>query len=103
MANYKILDEAEIKSELKKLPDWSVKGGNIEASFDFKGFRDAISFIVQVAIEAEVQNHHPEFHNSYNKVSFSYCTHDAGHKITDLDIKMAASISGLAKRFLSMP
>jgi 4a-hydroxytetrahydrobiopterin dehydratase len=103
MAHYKILDEAEIKSELKKLPDWSVKGNNIEASFDFKGFRDAISFIVQIAIEAEVQNHHPEFHNSYNKVSFSYCTHDAGHKLTDLDIKMASSISEIAKRFLGMP
>ena len=103
MANYKILTEAEIAAELKKLPDWSVRGKNIEASFDLKGFRDAISFIVQVAIEAEVMNYHPEFHNSYNKVSFSFCTHDAGHKITDLDIKIAAAISALAKRFLSMP
>src|SRR5277367_4737814 len=100
---HKILDADEIKEALAKLPDWSVKGNNIEASFSFKGFRDAISFIVQVAIEAEVMNHHPEFHNSYNKVSFSFCTHDAGHKITDLDIKIAAAISALAKRFLSMP
>jgi 4a-hydroxytetrahydrobiopterin dehydratase len=102
MANYKILSGSEIEAELKKLPDWSVKGNNIEAAFSFKGFRDAIAFIVQIAIEAEVQNHHPEFHNSYNKVSFSFCTHDAGHKITDLDIKTAAGISAAAKRFLNM-
>jgi 4a-hydroxytetrahydrobiopterin dehydratase len=102
MANYKILSDAEIKSEVAKLKDWSVKSPNIEASFTFKTFRDAISFIVQIAIEAEVLNHHPEFHNSYNIVSFSFCTHDAGFKITDLDIETASRISAIAQRFESM-
>jgi len=103
MANYKILTAAEIESGVKALKDWSVKGDNIEASFEFKGFRDAISFIVQVAIEAEVMNHHPEFSNSWNKVSFSFCTHDAGHKITNLDLDIAGKISAAAARFLAMP
>jgi 4a-hydroxytetrahydrobiopterin dehydratase len=102
MANYKILSESEIAAELKKLTDWSVNGRNIEASFELKTFRDAIAFIVQIGIEAEVMNHHPEFHNSYNKVSFSFCTHDAGHRITDLDILTAQRISAAAQRFLSM-
>src|SRR5580704_682853 len=101
MTKHKILTKSEIEAGLKPLPDWSVKGSNIEASFSFKTFRDAISFIVQVAIEAEVLNHHPEFHNSYNKVSFSFCTHDAGFKITDLDIQTASRISAIAHRFLS--
>jgi pterin-4a-carbinolamine dehydratase len=35
-------------------------------------------------------------------VSFSYCTHDAGHKLTDLDMKMAMSISEIARRFQTM-
>jgi 4a-hydroxytetrahydrobiopterin dehydratase len=102
VAHYKILSEPEIESELHKLKDWSVKGQNIEASFAFKTFRDAIAFIVEVAIEAEVMNHHPEFYNSYNRVSFSFCTHDAGHKITDLDIEIASRISAAAHRFQSM-
>ena len=42
-------------------------------------------------------NHHPEFHNSYNIVSFSFCTHDAGMKITDLDIETARKISALGE------
>ena len=99
---HKILDAEEIKAALAKLPDWSVNGANIEAKFAFRGFRDAISFIVQIAIEAEVMNHHPEFHNSYNKVSFSFCTHDVGNKITDADIAIAAKISEAARRFISM-
>jgi 4a-hydroxytetrahydrobiopterin dehydratase len=102
MTKHKILTKAEIDAELKRLADWSVKGANIEASFEFKTFRDAISFIVQVAIEAEVLNHHPEFYNSYNKVSFSFCTHDVGNKITDADIEIASKISDAARRFLSM-
>jgi 4a-hydroxytetrahydrobiopterin dehydratase len=102
MTKHKILTKAEIDTELKRLSDWSVKGANIEASFEFKTFRDAISFIVQVAIEAEVLNHHPEFYNSYNKVSFSFCTHDVGNKITDADIEIASKISDAARRFLSM-
>jgi 4a-hydroxytetrahydrobiopterin dehydratase len=102
MTKHKILTASEIETELKRLPDWTVKGSNIESSFEFKTFRDAISFIVQVAIEAEVLNHHPEFYNSYNKVSFSFCTHDVGNKITDADIEIASKISDTAHRFLGM-
>ena len=102
MSQHKILSETEIKDALAKLPGWSQKGKNIEAEFAFQNFRDAISFIVQIAIEAEVMNHHPEFFNSWNKVSFSFCTHDVGHKITDTDIKLAEKISETARRFLSM-
>ena len=89
MANYKILSDAEIRAALAELPDWTLKAPNIEARFELKTFRDAIAFIVEVAIQAEVMNHHPEFHNSYNILSFSFCTHDAGMKITDLDIETA--------------
>jgi len=99
---HRILDANEIKAALAKLPDWSVNGANIEAKFAFHGFRDAISFLVQVAIEAEVLNHNPEFHNSWNLVSFSFCTHDVGNKITDADIDIATKISETARRFISM-
>ena len=102
MSEHKILVEAEIGHALKSLPGWSVRAGNLEAKFSFHGFRDAIAFIMQIAIEAEVMNHHPEFHNSYNIVSFSFCTHDVGHKITDTDIRLAQKISEAASRFLSM-
>jgi 4a-hydroxytetrahydrobiopterin dehydratase len=98
----KILDPSALKEAMHGIPDWSVNGSNIESKFAFHTFRDAIAFIVQVAIEAEVANHHPEFHNSYNIVSFSFCTHDVGNKITDADISIAAKISEAARRFLSI-
>ena len=102
MPQYRILSDAELRSALAELPDWSLHPPNIEAKFELKTFRDAIAFIVEIAIEAEVMNHHPEFHNSYNRVSFSFCTHDAGFKITDLDIEIASRISAAAHRLQSM-
>src|ERR1700728_1448962 len=103
MANYKILSDAEIRSGLAELPDWSLKAPNIEARIELKTFRDAIAFIVEVAIQAEVMNHHPEVHISYTILSFCCCTHDAGMKISDLDIDTAKYISALARRFQAMP
>ncbi len=102
MSEHKILTQAEIDAGLAKLPGWTYKSPNIEARFEFQNFRDAIAFIMQIAIEAEVMNHHPEFHNSWNKVSFSFCTHDVGNKITDTDLALAGKISAAAARFINM-
>jgi len=99
MSEHKILSEAEVETELKKAPGWKRNGKNIEATFAFETFRDAIAYIVLVGIEAEMMNHHPESHNSYNIIAFSFCTHDVGHKITDTDIKLAVRLNEIAKRF----
>jgi len=52
-----------------------------------------MQFINLVADEARRMNHHPTWTNSYNKVSISFFHHDAGNKITDLDIQMAKKIA----------
>ncbi len=102
MSEHKILSDKEIEASLAKLEGWTKKGANIEAEFKFQTFRDAIAYIVQIGIEAEVMNHHPEFYNSYNVIKFSFCTHDVGNKITDTDIKLAQQLSAAAARFISM-
>ena len=96
---HKILSDAEIETALKSATGWKRNGKNIEKTFTFETFRDAIAFIVLVGIEAETMNHHPEFHNSYNVISFSFCTHDVGHKITDTDIRLAERLNEIAGRF----
>ncbi len=99
MSTHKILSNSEIEAALKGAPGWKRNGENIEKTFAFETFRDAIAYIVLVGIEAEMMNHHPEFHNSYNLISFSFCTHDVGRKITDTDIKLAQRLNEIAKRF----
>jgi 4a-hydroxytetrahydrobiopterin dehydratase len=94
-----ILNDAEIAEALKGAAGWRRDGENIAKTFAFETFRDAIAFIVQVGIEAETMNHHPEFHNSYNVISFAFCTHDVGRKITDTDIRLAQRLNEMAARF----
>jgi 4a-hydroxytetrahydrobiopterin dehydratase len=96
---HKILSDAEIETSLKSAKGWKTNGKNIEKTFTFETFRDAIAYIVLVGIEAEMLNHHPEFHNSYNIIAFSFCTHDVGNKITDMDIKLAEQLNAIAARF----
>ena len=96
---HKILSDAEIETALKGAAGWKRNGENIEKSFAFETFRDAIAYIVLVGIEAETMNHHPEFSNSYNVISFAFCTHDVGRKITDTDIRLALRLNEIAARF----
>ena len=39
--------------------------------FRFKTFRQAFAFMTEVALEAERANHHPDWQNSYNKVTIA--------------------------------
>jgi 4a-hydroxytetrahydrobiopterin dehydratase len=94
--SYKILSQDEINEEMKNLPEWEIRDGALARDFKFKDFIHAFSFMSQVAMTAEKMNHHPEFHNVYNKVTiFGLVTHDADSKITNLDIELAKKISNL--------
>ncbi|KAF6768301.1 hypothetical protein AHF37_06631 [Paragonimus kellicotti] len=45
-------------------------GDAIKRSFVFKNFDVAFDFMQEVATKAKLMNHHPEWSNVYNKVSF---------------------------------
>jgi 4a-hydroxytetrahydrobiopterin dehydratase len=87
----KIFTQQTIQSELEKLKGWSFKNNSIQKNFQFKNFSEALSFIVQIGIIAEKQNHHPEISNVFNKVSLQLTTHDSDG-VTEKDIKMAIAI-----------
>lgn len=97
MSHCKILTEEEIIEELKALPDWRVDEDKLKAEFTFASFKEAIAFINMVALQSEQINHHPKWTNVYNKVSFTLTTHSADDKISDLDIKLAVSISSFSR------
>jgi 4a-hydroxytetrahydrobiopterin dehydratase len=86
------LPVAEIEIALSALPGWKHEGDALEKTFTFGSFREAISFLVRVAFEAEAIDHHPEVHNVYNRVRLRLSTHDAGGKITAKDIDLARRV-----------
>lgn len=71
------------------------EGKMLERNFEFENFIDAFSFMTSVALIAESAQHHPDWHNVYNKVTIRLTSHDAGDKITDSDRKLAQAIDKL--------
>jgi len=80
---------------------WSTKNDKLTAQFKFEDFAQAFSFMTEVAIHAEKQNHHPTWANTYDTVSFELSTHDAGNKITEKDQKLAEIISKIYLKYIS--
>lgn len=78
---------------------WKEEDNSLKASFTFRDFPEAFAFMTEVAIAAEKQNHHPEWTNVWNRVSFKLNTHDAGDIVTDRDRKLADKIDQIAARY----
>jgi len=85
------LAETEIAAELRKLNGWSVEKGNLHRVFEFKDFSAAFGFMTRVALAAEKMDHHPDWSNSWNKVTVDLSTHSAGG-LTKNDVDLATKI-----------
>ncbi len=88
MNSYK-LSEQEIELALSGLKNWTVKDGKLYKEYQFKNFSEAMGWMVNVGIQADALNHHPEWLNVYNKVKVNLCTHDLGNVIGSLDVELA--------------
>ena len=88
------LSESTIAARLPDIPGWEVVEGKLHRELRFDDFVTAFGVMTSVAIVAEKMNHHPEWHNVYNRLTVDLSTHDAGG-ITDLDFELAARIDGL--------
>lgn len=82
---------------LATVPGWAETDGRdaISRSFRFPDFVAAWGFMTEVAIHAQVMDHHPEWSNVYNKVEILLSTHDAGG-LTEKDIALARQIDAAA-------
>ncbi len=90
------LDETARASLLADHPDWSLDTDRdaIVRTFRFADFSAAFAFMTRVAMLAEVQDHHPEWSNVYNRVTIALTTHDADG-LSARDVAMAAAIDAL--------
>jgi len=75
--------------------NWQVmEGKKIVRTFKFPNFKEAITFVNQVAKLAEDEKHHPDIHISYNQVKLELWTHTA-NGLTDKDFILAAKTDKL--------
>ena len=90
------LKPAEIQNAMSQLEGWSLEGDALVKTYEFKSFREAMSFMVRAGFEAEAMNHHPDWTNVYNRVVVRLSTHDAGGKVTAKDVELAKRFQAIS-------
>lgn len=88
------LSEEQISYNISKIPGWRLRGKSIERIFTFEGFKEAVTFVNQVAEYAGEMNHHPDITIRFNQVSLSLTTHEDGG-LTGKDFALAQRINKL--------
>jgi 4a-hydroxytetrahydrobiopterin dehydratase len=74
---------------------WTETEGSLQAEQVFADFAEAFAFLTRVALIAQRRNHHPDMTISWNTVTLTLTSHDAGSTVTDRDREMAAAIGEL--------
>jgi 4a-hydroxytetrahydrobiopterin dehydratase len=85
------LNEDEINKLLSRMPGWRVMNGKLHKQFECKDFNAAFGNMARVALIAEAMNHHPEWANVWNRVTFDLVTHSV-KGISDLDFVLAEKV-----------
>ena len=96
MATMRKLAIEELKTALKRLPDWDLAKGReaITRQFQFVDFDAAFAFMTRAALLAAKMDHHPEWSNVYNRVDVLLTTHDAGG-LSERDVELAGAIDAV--------
>ncbi|HLD71755.1 MAG TPA: 4a-hydroxytetrahydrobiopterin dehydratase [Candidatus Peribacteraceae bacterium] len=90
------LSPEDVKKYISEVSEWHAdpEVKSIGRQFKFGTFMDAIAFINAVAALAEEENHHPNIHAYYNKVTLNLSTHAIGG-LSENDFILAAKIDAL--------
>lgn len=78
-------------------PDWKGGTDGITATFTWSDFPAVIAFMSACVEGIESRQHHPEWANVYNRLTITLKTHDAGDRVTQKDLDLAAWLSEQAK------
>ena len=73
---------------------WATVDGKLQKVVKKKDFAEALAYVNAVGELAEQANHHPDIAISWNTVTLTLWTHDAG-KVTDADHRMAETLDQL--------
>lgn len=91
------LSDEERAGALAGLPGWRYdeSAGAIFRDFAFADFSAAFAFMTRVALAAEKADHHPDWSNSWNKVTVALSTHSEGG-VTGKDVALAREMEAFA-------
>lgn len=76
---------------------WSSTGRALQRTFLLNDFASGWAFLTEVAMHAQRMDHHPDWSQSWNRVTISLTSHDAG-RVTGRDYELAEVINRIADR-----
>jgi 4a-hydroxytetrahydrobiopterin dehydratase len=79
----------------EELLDWTADEDGIHRTIEVDDYGAAMGLTVQIGLEAQRRNHHPDITVGWGKVAVSLVTHDADSSVTDKDVDLAAWIDQL--------
>ncbi|MFF2850199.1 4a-hydroxytetrahydrobiopterin dehydratase [Streptomyces sp. NPDC058001] len=89
------LTDAQLAEALAGLPGWTVKDGELTATYRAERGRIP-AFYADVATAEDKADHHARITILYGTITFALNTHDAGGALTAKDTKMATRVTQLA-------
>lgn len=92
-----LLDDDELAAALAELPSWSMRDGGLHRELAFVDFVAAFAFMTELAVVAEQLDHHPDWCNSWNRVTIDVLSHAAAG-VTARCITLATAAEEIAAR-----
>lgn len=89
------LSDLEIQEKLGAIRGWNLIDGQIQKTFSFDSFAAAMEYINKLAMIIENQDHHPDIHIRYGKVTIASRTRDEDG-VTEKDFRLAKACDQLA-------
>ncbi|MEM9953713.1 MAG: 4a-hydroxytetrahydrobiopterin dehydratase [Chloroflexota bacterium] len=92
------LSDAAITEALVGLDGWERDGDSLVKTFETGTYPQGLAFATAAGMVADGMNHHPDIVIGWKKVTLTFTTHDAGSKISQLDIDTAKAVNAIAIR-----
>jgi 4a-hydroxytetrahydrobiopterin dehydratase len=96
------LSAEQVAEELAMLHGWNGDPDGIEKWFQIP-YHDGVALMVEVARTGKNVGHHADMDLRWGRVRFGITTHDAGHRVTELDFDLARRIDALAAEHEATP
>lgn len=91
-----LLDAQGIVDRMPLVPDWALEDGRLHRELTFGNFSEAFGFMARSALVAERLGHHPDWSNSWNRVTVDIASHQAGG-ITERCFDLARAMDAIVQ------
>ena len=91
------LDSKTVTSYLKQVRGWTIDKGELVRELKFANYYETMSNVVAIAMLAQSEDHHPDMHVGYNKLTVRFSTHSVGG-LSENDFICAAKLNQLLSK-----